>query len=214
MQLSYSSLSIFKNCPRCFYLDRKLKIPRPQGIKSGVPAAVDKILKESAVSILGLPEGFKFYSGPDLKKMQHWKSNPYKMEDSKGNVIVGAFDDLLVNPETGELAYIDYKTTGKEPDQEFGEKYYQSQCDIYTAFLLRGGKKVASFGVLLFYWPMPGEGGTVLFKSKPILLKPNPEVAETLFKEAVALLESPKIPKPGPECEYCNYVKNYMSVQA
>ena len=94
MQLSYSSLSVFKSCPRCFYLDRKLKIPRPQGIKSGMPGVIDLILKNQMAPFGGalppmlqgiaLLDGFQIYNGPDLKKMQYWKTNPLKMEDGKG----------------------------------------------------------------------------------------------------------------------------------
>jgi hypothetical protein len=44
-QLSSSALGILEDCPRCFWLDRNKKIKRPQGIKSGMPVAVDNILK-------------------------------------------------------------------------------------------------------------------------------------------------------------------------
>lgn len=216
IQLSYSSLSVKKDCPRCFYADRKLKIPRPQGIKSGMPVAVDNILKDGLEVYRGslppalrnIPElyGFQLYAGTDLAKMRHWKSNPLKMEDTKGNVIVGAFDDLLHNPTTDEYAYLDYKTTGKEPSTEFGEKYYQSQCDIYTRFLELGKRKIAKFGVLLFFWPVSNEHGGVDFKSMVVFLTPNTANAETLFKEAIECLDGP-LPAASATCEYCNFVK-------
>ncbi len=212
MQLSYSALSTQKDCPRCFWLDRNKKLGRPQGIKSGVPGAVDNILKDGLEQYRGsLPpilaadlrlEGFVLYAGTDLPKMRHWKSNPYKMKDEKGNIIVGAFDDLLHHPGADTYAYLDYKTTGKEPSQEFGERYYQSQCDIYTRFLLLGGKKVASFGVLLFFWPVSNGNGSVDFKTMPIFLTPNPDNAEVLFKKAIECLEGP-IPDASNDCEYC-----------
>ena len=218
MQISYSSLSILKDCPRCFYNDRKLKIHRPQGIKSGIPVAVDKLLKEGLEVYRGsLPpvlknipeiEGFQLYDGADLAKMRHWKSNPLKMQDTKGNEIVGAFDDLLFNPTTQEYAYLDYKTKGKEPSVEFGEKYYQSQCDLYTRFLEVGKKKVASFGCLLFFWPVKNDNGGVDFKSMPVFLTPNPQAAEELFKRAIQCLESDVVPPSGVDCEYCKFVAN------
>ena len=216
MQLSYSSLSVMKSCARCFYFDRRLKLPRPRGIKSGMPNAVDRILKEALAAYQGdLPpvlkvesklQGFQLYKGADLKKMRHWKTNPYKMEDPNGNCIVGAFDDLLYNPTTDEYAYLDYKTTGINPAPDFGEKYYQSQCDIYTNFLRRGGKKIADFGVLLFFFPEPGENGNVTFKSKAVFLTPNPKAADIIFEEAIKLLENKEAPKSSTECEYCLFV--------
>lgn len=214
MQLSYSALGMLKNCARCFWLDRVQKLSRPEGIKSGMPAAVDRILKEGLEvyrgslppSLRNIPEleGFQLYAGADLAKMRHWKTNPLKMTDSKGHVIVGAFDDLLFNPSTGEHAYLDYKSTGKEPSVEFGEKYYQSQCDIYTRFLEVGKRKVASFGVLLFFWPVQNTDGGVDFKSMAVFLKPNTANAELLFKAAIECLEGP-MPAPSNDCEYCTF---------
>lgn len=217
-QLSYSSLSVWKDCPRCFYYDRKLKRPRPQGIKSGMPNKVDEILKAGLEAYRGslpptlaaLPElkGFQLYAGADLKKMRHWASNPFYMQDSAGNKVIGALDDLLHNPKKDIFAYLDYKTTGKEPDQEFGERYYQDQCDIYTRFFECRGKKVADFGVLLFFWPAPNDAGDgVMFKSKALILHPNPARAEERFAEAVELLNGDDIPDAGPTCEFCSFVE-------
>lgn len=215
IQLSSSALGILKECPRCFWLDRNKKVKRPQGIKSGMPVAVDNILKAALDKYRGtqLPpalareerlKGFQLYNGQDLPKMRHWASNPYKMTNSKGDKIVGAFDDLLVNPSTEIYAYLDYKTTGKEPTQEFGEMYYQKQCDIYTQMLILGGKKVADFGVLLFFWPVPSKTGGVDFGERAIFLKPNPDAAEALFKKAMECLEGP-LPGPANDCEYCEH---------
>lgn len=215
VQLSYSALSMLKDCKKCFWLDRNKKLVRPQGIKSGMPTAVDGILKEGLEVYRGsLPpalrnipelEGFQLYTGSDLAKMRHWRSNPLKMQDARGNTIVGAFDDLLFNPTTQEYAYLDYKTTGKEPSVEFGQKYYQSQCDIYTRFLEKGGRKVASFGVLLFFWPAENGNGGVDFKSMAVFLTPNTAQAENLFTEAITCLDGP-CPDHSPTCEYCGFL--------
>jgi hypothetical protein len=215
-------MSVKKDCPRCFYADRKLKITRPEGIKSGMPNAVDNILKKSLAQYQGdLPpvlkaeprlQGFQLYTGSDLKKMRHWASNPYSMMDAKGNKIAGAFDDLLHNPTTDEYAYLDYKTTGKEPGPDFGERFYQSQCDIYTKFLIEGGKKVADFGVLLFFFPAPDDGGNVTFKSKAVFLTPNPQNADKAFEDCIALLDQDTIPAATPTCEYCSYTEKMKNL--
>lgn len=213
IQLSYSSLSTFKSCPRCFWLDRNKKFKRPQGIKSSFPTGVDGILKAKLDSFRGsLPpaleccpelKGFQLYAGKDLEKMRNWKSNPMFMKDAKGNIIVGAFDDLLFNPTTTEYAYLDYKTKGSAPDQAYCEKYYQSQADIYTRFLELSGKKICKFGVLLYFWPVESEK-LVDFEQKAFFLTINTENAEKLFKDAITCLEGP-MPKASLDCEYCNF---------
>ena len=213
-QLSYSSLSVFKDCRRCFWLDRNRKITRPRGIFSSLPNGIDGLLKKklevcrgSLPPALNVPElqGFQLYAGTDLAKMRNWKTNPLKMQDTKGNIIVGAFDDLLFNPTTQEYAFLDYKTKGSEPDQAYCEKYYQSQLNIYTRFLEIGNRKIAKFGVLLYFWPIESETGLLDFQSKPFFLTPNTADAEKLFREAITCLEAP-IPEPSSECEYCEFI--------
>lgn len=223
IQLSYSSLNIFRDCTRCFYNDRKLKITRPRGIMSSFPNGVDKLLKAklevyrgSLPPALQTPEldGFVLYAGSDLAKMRNWKSNPLKMTDSKGNVIVGAFDDLLFNPTTQEYAFLDYKTKGSEPDQAYCEKYYQMQLDIYTRFLEVGGRKVAPFGVFLYFWPVESQAGLIDFKSKPFFLTPKTEDAEIIFRQAIFCLESNIAPPSAPGCEYCAFIADRSPVLA
>ena len=43
--LSRSKVELFMNCPRCFYLDRRLGIARPAGFPFNLNSAVDALLK-------------------------------------------------------------------------------------------------------------------------------------------------------------------------
>jgi len=45
-RLSRSRIDAFINCPRCFYLDRKLGIAQPPGYPFTLNSAVDKLLKK------------------------------------------------------------------------------------------------------------------------------------------------------------------------
>ena len=45
-KLSRSKLELFLNCPRCFYLDRRLGTGQPQGPAFSLNVAVDKLLKK------------------------------------------------------------------------------------------------------------------------------------------------------------------------
>lgn len=44
-KISRTKLELFLNCPRCFYLDRRLGIGRPSGPPFTLNSAVDKLLK-------------------------------------------------------------------------------------------------------------------------------------------------------------------------
>src|SRR3972149_10504652 len=45
-KLSRSKLELFTECPRCFYLDRKLGVGRPPGFPFALNSAVDALLKK------------------------------------------------------------------------------------------------------------------------------------------------------------------------
>ncbi len=45
-RLSRSKLDLFIECPRCFYLDRKLGVGRPPGYPFNLNSAVDELLKK------------------------------------------------------------------------------------------------------------------------------------------------------------------------
>ena len=45
-KLSRSKIDLFLDCPRCFYLDRKLGVGRPPGFPFSLNSAVDHLLKK------------------------------------------------------------------------------------------------------------------------------------------------------------------------
>ena len=44
-RISRSKIDLFLNCPRCFYLDRRLGVAQPPGYPFSLNSAVDKLLK-------------------------------------------------------------------------------------------------------------------------------------------------------------------------
>ena len=45
-RLSRTKIDLFLNCPRCFYLDRRLGVAQPPGYPFSLNSAVDKLLKK------------------------------------------------------------------------------------------------------------------------------------------------------------------------
>lgn len=227
MNLSASALNVFNECPRCFYEDRKNKRPRPRGIFPSLPGGMDRVFKEW---VDGLRSGsgevptLQTDKGPHklfadavlLKKWQNWRSG-LKWEDGKGNAMIGALDDVLVNA-VGQLVPFDYKTKGSATNQADVEKYYQRQVDIY-ALLLSTHAEVANYGFILSHWPLPCEdtfqnGGEahieIPFMVDTFCLSANPERAKELFARAIQCLSSDIMPPSGPGCEYCKFATERM----
>lgn len=220
MQLSASALSILKDCPRCFVLDRKLKTQRPRGIFPSLPGGMDRILKnwsdERRQTFGGVLEPLEknhpnlvvYDDQSTLDQWRDWRKG-LKYKDAAGNVLVGAFDDVLVDGDV--LVPFDYKTKGSAPDDAYCEQYYQSQLDNYALLMKANGFKVADYGILLYVWPKEtdewdkfGEGHTLIdFEYGVFKLDVSWKRAEATFKAAIDLLNKRILPASGESCEYC-----------
>ena len=124
-KLSRSKLELFTECPRCFYLDRRLGVGRPQGPGFTLNAAVDHLLKKefdvhrAAGSAHPLMEAY----GIDAVPFQHemlaeWRENFKGVQylDRDNNLIItGAIDDVWINPKK-ELMVVDYKNGRKDKE--------------------------------------------------------------------------------------------------
>src|SRR3989338_1065151 len=107
IKLSPSTLNLFLECPRCFWLDKVKNIKRPRGIFPSLPGGMDRVIKAyfdtfRAKSVLppeldgGNFEGVKLFSDQDrLERWRSWKTG-LVYRDGDGSVLGGALDDLLV----------------------------------------------------------------------------------------------------------------------
>lgn len=211
MRLSSSSLGIYEECPRCFYLDKKMKVSRPRGIFPSLPNGMDRVLKEWSDERRGQMYDLKHKFFDDqklLKKWRHWRSG-LVWEDEQGNEMIGALDDLLVN-ESGALVPLDYKTKGSRNTQEKIEKYYQRQIDVYALLLSTSGFPVADYGIIQSMHPgvYESDNGIVFFESESFVVQAEPKRAINLFKKAIRCLNAEITPPRGEDCEYCKFVAN------
>ncbi|MFH1578007.1 MAG: PD-(D/E)XK nuclease family protein [Candidatus Omnitrophota bacterium] len=214
--LSPTTLNLFINCPRCFWLHINHGIKRPRGIFPSLPGGMDSIIKNyfDQYRIKGeLPEEIegavtgKLFSDIDiLKKWRSWKLTNLRYEDKTLNtVLTGALDDCIVEDEF--FIPLDYKTRGWEI-KENSSYYYQTQLDCYCLILESSGYKTKGIAYLVYYWPEEViKNGIVKFRVKPIKMKTNIESARRIVNDAITLL-SGTIPKSHPDCEYCNLVIN------
>ena len=78
---------------------------------------------------------------------------------------------------------------------------------VITNYLLRKNKyKTENYTYLLFYYPNKVlESGDVVFDTKLIKVKTSAKRGEKVFKEAVKLLNSNKMPRKNKNCEFCKY---------
>jgi hypothetical protein len=107
--LSRSKIDLFINCPRCFYLDRKLGVAQPPGYPFSLNSAVDRLLKKEfdIHRAHGTTHPLMKAYGIDAVPLAHEKINEWRDSLRGGiavniggtNVVVtGGVDDVWITP--------------------------------------------------------------------------------------------------------------------
>lgn len=211
---SPSSLSLLKECQRCFWLQFNKGIKRPEGIFPSLPMGMDKVLKEhfdafrakeSIPPELRMLPGVKLFD--DVALLQVWRNNfkGISWKDADGNTLRGAVDNLLVKER--KLIVLDYKTRGY-PVKEDTHAHYQDQMDIYSFLLLKNGYETWDYAYLLFYHPLKvHENGDVDFHRHLVKLPVDAGNAERILTKALRVLRG-QLPESDVECGWCNWLKS------
>ena len=81
--------------------------------------------------------------------------------------------------------------------------------DIYNSLLRMNGYDTENYAYLLFYYPREiTETGEVIFDTKLIKIPTNVKNGESVFKEAIKILNLKEPPKASPDCEFCRWGAN------
>src|SRR3989344_6997509 len=155
IKLSPSTISLFMECPRCFWLQFNKNIHRPRGIFPSLPGGMDGVIKKYYDSYRRQgrlpPEVNGKLTGKlldDEKLLKSWQSNweGIKYFDKDLNALMkGVLDDCLVD---GDIYIpLDYKTRGYDLKED-STSYYQHQLDIYCYLLDKNGYKTANYAYL------------------------------------------------------------------
>ncbi len=214
-KFSPSSLSLLKECPRCFWLHFNKGIKRPAGIFPSLPSGMDTILKahfdcfrdrgQLPPELKDCEPDCKLFDDVELLKV--WRNNfkGIQWKDDAGNILKGAVDNLLVKEK--KIIVLDYKTRGF-PLKEDTADHYQDQLDIYNFLLRKNGYDTEDYAYLLFYYPKEVKAtGEVIFNTELKKMKIDIENAERIFNQALHVLEG-DMPERFKECEYCKYCEH------
>jgi len=219
-KVSRSKIENFMNCPKCFYLDRRLGIGQPPGYPFALNSAVDHLLKQEfdihRVNKEQHPIQKEY--GIDAIPVAHedlniWRANfkGLQFHHKKTNLIItGAIDDLWINSKK-EYIIVDYKATAKEEAvTELDKKWqdgYKHQMEIYQWILRQMGYKVSDIGYFVY---CTGKLDRKAFDKKLefdvnlIKYKGSDKWVEDTILKMKKCLDG-KIPESDPDCDYCNY---------
>ncbi len=222
-RVSRSKVDLFLNCPRCFYLDRRLGVGQPPGFPFALNSAVDKLLKKefdvhrAAKTKHPLMEAY----GVDAVPMAHEKMDQWR--DSLGGgitylhpgtnlVITGGIDDLWVSPK-GELIIVDYKATAKDTEVTLDADWqigYKRQMEMYQWLFRRNGFQVSKTGYFVYVngkTDREAFDGRLEFDVKLIPYEGDDGWVEKAILDIHQCLQGNEIPEASADCDYCAYRK-------
>lgn len=220
VRLSPSALSLFSECPRCFWLERNQGIRRPRGIFPSLPGGMDRAIKlyfdryrrqgKLPPELQGKVDGLLFGDQMRLDRWRDWKLTDLKYEDVQLQVsLTGALDDCVVK--NGLHSPLDYKTRGSALKED-STSYYQDQLNCYCLILESSGFRTNSSAYLVYYFPRGVEEyGKVTFSVEPYRITTSVEAARELVSQGVKCLRG-DIPASSPSCEYCNWLAGTQKV--
>lgn len=229
-KLSRSKIDRYLECPRCFYIDRRLATDRPPGFPFNINTAVDTLLKREfdAHRAAGTQHPIQQQYGLDCIPAMHDKIDEWR-ENFKGVqhhheptnlVITGAIDDLWVNPR-GQYFVVDYKATAKkEPVTAIDQDWhigYKRQMEIYQWLLRRNDLDVSNTGYFVYCTgntEAPGFDARVEFDVHLIAYEGDDSWVEGTIEALHACLQADEVPRAGSNCDYCKYVAAVTEVSA
>ncbi|HEY5648667.1 MAG TPA: PD-(D/E)XK nuclease family protein [Nitrospiria bacterium] len=221
-RLSRSKVERFLQCPRCFYLDRRLGVDQPAGFPFNLNAAVDLLLKKEfdIYRASQTPHPLMKQFGVDAVPFQHsdldrWRENFVGIQfhhKPSGFLLTGALDDVWINPKK-ELHVVDYKATAKDGEVGINADWqvtYKKQIEFYQWLLRMNGFDVSRTGYFVYLNGRKDRNtfeGRLDFKAVIIPYEGSDEWIEPVLTAARDCLTGSSIPPVNPECEYCGYRK-------
>lgn len=218
--LSRSKLELFINCPRCFYLDRRLGVPQVSGFPFTLNNAVDALLKKEFDThrAMGTIHPLAKAYGVTARPFAHAKIDVWR--DTRRGIsyfheptqvtIFGAVDDVWVN-DAGELIIVDYKATSTSVPLTLDADYrqgYKRQVEIYQWLFRKNGFPVSPMSYFVY---VNGKKDRAAFDGKlefDVELLPyvgdDGWVEDAILKAHRCLL-SDTLPRPSKTCEWCAY---------
>ncbi len=225
-KLSRSKLELFTECQRCFWLDVKKGVKRPDGPPFTINNAVDFLLKEefdvhrAKKTRHPVMEKYKIDAVPFAHgELNRWRHNFTGIQvDHKpsGLLIYGAVDDLWVDPD-GVIHVVDYKATGAKEHQIYDS--YRRQMEIYQWLLRQNGFDVSHVGYFVFARVNKANGfgngkAALAFDLFIEPLEGDDSWVEQTIMNAKKALASEQMPESGRDCKFCSYRREAASAGA
>lgn len=225
-KVSRSKIELFMQCQRCFWLDVRLKIRRPDGPPFQINKAIDELFKKEFDSyrVEGKPHPLmvdnQIKAVPYAhEKLAEWRENfvgVQYLHKPTNLLIYGAVDDLWVD-EAGQVIVVDYKATAKDKEVSLDAEWqisYKRQLEVYQWLLRQNGLAVSDTGYFVYTngrLDLDGFFDRVEFRTKLIPYTGDDSWIEPVLKSMKLCMDGgmPAMGKSamGGPCEFCSYAR-------
>lgn len=219
-RLSRTRIELFLECPRCFYLDRRLGVDRPSSYPLSLNVAVDELLKKEFdfYREKGTPHPLMVRHGINAvpfwhEKIEEWRDSRRRgityLHQPTNFLVTGGVDDIWVDAEN-KLIIVEYKATSKKEKVNIEaewQKSYKRQIELYQWLFRKNGFDVSDIGYFVYAnssLERQSFDNRLEFDVSVIPYKGSDEWVEPVLLRARACLEG-KMPRPHPKCDYCAY---------
>lgn len=161
-KVSRSKIELFMQCPRCFWLDVRLKITRPNGPPFNINKTIDELFKKEfdVHRGAGTPHPIMVAGGLQAVPMQHQNLDDWRntfvgvttVHQATNLHVFGGIDDVWVNDQ-GEAIVVDYKATSKDKPVSINSDWqisYKRQLEVYQWLLRQNGLVVSDTGYFVY----------------------------------------------------------------
>jgi hypothetical protein len=229
-RLSRSKIELYMNCPRCFYMDRRLGVAQPPGFPFSLNSAVDALLKNEFDHYreIGTPHPLMVKYGIEAVPFKHPRMNEWRdamragvtyLHPTTNFFVTGAVDDIwestsseAPNPSGRELYVVDYKATAKaEEINELDKDWqisYKRQAEIYQWLLRRNNFKVSDLAYFVYangILDKPEFADRLEFDTRIVKYHGDDSWVEGVLMDIKKCLDSDVAPESGEDCDYCKY---------
>ena len=226
-KVSRSKIELYKQCPRCFWLDVRLKIKRPEGPPFNINKAIDELFKKEFDTYRKKSEPHPLMVEYNVKavpftheKLDDWRETfigVQTLHTPTNLQVFGAVDDIWVDDD-GALIVVDYKATAKDRDVSISSGWqisYKRQMEVYQWLLRQNGFTVHPTGYFVYTngrMDLDGFNDRVEFKTKVIPYTGNDSWIEPTLADMKQCMESDDMPEVGVHimggpCQFCTYAR-------
>jgi len=149
-------------CPRCYWLDVRLKITRPNSPPFNINKTIDELFKKEFDTHREAQTPHPIMAAGGLKAvpMQHQQLDDWRntfvgvttLHKPTNLHVFGGIDDVWVNDD-GEAIVVDYKATSKDKEVSIDSDWqisYKRQLEVYQWLLRQNGLLVSDTGYFVY----------------------------------------------------------------